>query len=306
MKRFLVIMLFFAGYFSLLQAANKGEFLISLNGGTSLFSLGSETAKLSFSYGAGLEYNVSLYSSKKFSLGLILGARFGVLSGGESFDHLSTESEGVAYDKSTGVSNDFIFFADINGYSNKVKQLCFYLPVYFQETFRLTRDVSWFIEEGVNVGYTLSERTENTINELVTEGYFPDANVSLRYPLFMGFGKYNNINYSNDRNPNFSMDAHFETGLKFYISGSNNVLYIGVYADYVVYTVGKNTAATELVQYQTQYDVGEPVKFNYSSSLYVGKRSLHPLSFGLNMRFGFNFHRKMLFGNRPLHYLRKL
>jgi hypothetical protein len=308
MKRFLIsIVLISSCFLSLHAAGGKGEFLIGGNGGTSLFSLGNKTAlgasRFGLSYGGGLEYNANLFSNKKFGLGLVFGVKYSSLSSTVTLDNFSQDKvlnreidEGI-------VRDNFEFYADIKGYKSTSTLSYLQVPVYFRETFTLSRGCAWFLEEGVNLGYGLKGRTENTINQLNTRGYFPEANVSIDDINFRGFGSWNNISFSDNNKLNFAVDVHLETGVKVYF-GSFYVVYIGIYADYALLQSYKEAASGDFGGDLVQYQTDKPGEFKYASSLYTSKygdSKLHPLSFGLSLRFGLNFDMMSLGGGKPMY-----
>jgi hypothetical protein len=293
---------------SLQAAGGKGELLIGGNGGASLFSLGNKTAlgssRMGAGYGGGLEYNANLFRNRTFGLGLVIGAKYSSMSSTVSLDNFSQDKALNKEIDGAIVRDNFEFYADIKGYKSTITLSYLQVPVYFRELFVLSRDCEWFLEEGVNVGYGLSGRTENKIEQLNTRGYFSDANVTIDDVNFRGFGSWNNVLFSNENKLNYlAVDVHLETGVKVYFGGFG-VVYIGIYADYALLQSYKEASlgdfGGDLVRYQTD----KPGEFKYASSLYTSKygdSKIHPLSFGMSLRFGLNFDRMALRGGRPMY-----
>ncbi|MDR1974366.1 MAG: hypothetical protein LBQ31_06785 [Bacteroidales bacterium] len=312
MKQFSVKILFVA-VISLLTllpsqaAGGKGELLIGGNGGVSLFSLGNKTtlgtSQLGLNYGFGLEYNANLFSNRKFGLGLVIGVKYRSLSGTVTLDNFSQDKALNKEIDGAIIRNNFEFYADIKGYKSTNTLSYLQFPVYFREMFYISRGCAWFLEEGVNLGYGLKGRTENTIDQLRTRGYFPEANVSIDDIKFRGFGSWNNISFSNESKLNFAADAHLETGVKVHFAGFG-VIYIGIYADYALLQSYKEVSSGDFGGDLVQYQTDKPGEFKYAPSLYkskYGDSRLHPLSFGLSLRLGLNFDRMSLGNGRPMY-----
>lgn len=258
------------------QAAH--EFSFYAGGGPSLLQY---NAGSSFNAGglAGLGYRY--YFSQRWSVGS--GAEFEVYHSRISLDRLSGSS-----DARDAEGSPFEFRYEAQKYQES--QRAFYLAVPLNIQFETGHsNTSWYMNMGGKVAYNIQARYQAEIPSLVTTGYYPEWNVELADPAFMGFGQWTDRRSGkNDFTTKTAFLLSGETGIKRH---NGFLTYIGAYADYGLNNILKAGERSAVILYMTD----TPTRFSYQSvanSLNGDgspwARKLNLVSFGIKLRFALN------------------
>lgn len=137
-------------------------------------------------------------------------------------------------------------------------QRAFYLAVPLNVQFETGgRGPAWYMNLGGKMAFHLKGHYQTRVPGLVTTGYYPEWNVELAHPAFMGFGEWENIRTDkNDLKTKTAFLVSAETGIKM-----NKRFYAGVYADYGLNNILQAGDRPALIGYITD----EPTRFSYAS-----------------------------------------
>ncbi|MDR3235407.1 MAG: hypothetical protein LBT48_01600 [Prevotellaceae bacterium] len=102
----------------------------------------------------------------------------------------------------------------------------------------------WFYASaGVKAGIPLHAGYKNEVGNLRAFGYYPEADLTLYDPAFMGFGRFTDISNKGDLELTPAFFAAVEAGVKWTLSAKLS-LYTGLYLDYGVNNI-RNTPPQE-------------------------------------------------------------
>lgn len=276
MKKYLfAVFSFVTGHLAGQHAVN--EFSLYAGGGVSQLNyktLSSPSA--GGSAGAGYRY----YLSPQWSLGT--GAEVQFYTSRISLEQLNGSS-----DARDAEGSNFQFRYDAKNY--REEQRAFYLAVPLNVQFETRRSggTSWYMNMGGKIAYNINARYQAKIPALVTTGYYPEWNVELADPAFMGFGEWKDARSGkNDFKTKTAFLLSAETGIK-----RRDRLYLGVYADYGLNNILEADDRSAVIRYRTE----SPTRFSYQSvpASLNGEGSpwaqkLNLLSFGIKLRFVLN------------------
>lgn len=229
---------------------------------------------------AGLGYRY--YLSGQWSLGT--GAEFQLYNSRINLSQINGRS-----DARDAEGSNFQFRYEAKNY--REDQSAFYIAVPLNVQFETDKSsgTSWYINMGGKLAFPVSARYQTKIPTLVTTGYYPEWNVELADPAFMGFGQWNDLRSDKD---DFATKKAFllsaETGIKMH---NRFLTYLGVYADYGLNNILTGNNEPAVIGYMTD----DPTRFSYKSvttSLDAEgapwTRELNLLSLGIKLRFVLN------------------
>ena len=248
MKKFVFVL------FSLLSPAvwgqqQAGEFSAFIGGGLShlKYSPGASSPKAGASAGLGYRY----YFSPQWSIGS--GAGLQLYNSRINLNQLSGSSP--ARD-AEGSPFEFRY----NAANYRESQTAFYLAVPLNVQFETAAsETAWYIHMGGKVAYPVRARYQAEIPGLATTGYYPEWNVELAAPAFMGFGQWQNVGSpKRELKTKTAFLLTAETGIK---RKGSRLAYIGVYADYGLNNILKAGDRSAVIRYLTD----SPSQFSYRS-----------------------------------------
>lgn len=229
---------------------------------------------------AGLGYRY--YLSEQWSLGT--GAEFQVYNSRISLNQLNGSSEARDAEGS-----HFRFQYEAKNY--REDQSAFYVAIPLNVQFETGKSsgTSWYMNMGGKLAFHTRARYQTSIPSLITTGYYPEWNVELADPSFMGFGQWSDIR--SDKS-NFEIKNAFllsaETGIKRH---NRFLSYLGIYADYGLNNILEVNDDPAVIRYMTDH----PTQFSYgsvtASSDGAGApwtRKMNLLSVGIKLRFVLN------------------
>lgn len=134
-------------------------------------------------------------------------------------------------------------------YSENQKMHYLAVPVTIQ--FETTGPASWYANVGMQVGFNLAANYETSIDALTTSGYYPQWNVELHDPKFIGFGTWSDFN---SKKQDLELKTLFvltaESGIKLQMTPKSN-LYVGLYMNYGSNDIKKEKDSQSPITYNT-------------------------------------------------------
>lgn len=186
---------------------------------------------------------------------------------------------------------DFIFGYTAQDYREKQYTNFIKTPLTLQyETTGLT---GFYAVGGIALGFPINAKYQTEINTLTTTGYYPQYDVTLEGPQFMGFGEQNNVRENKkDLDLKNSYSLLLELGVKQQL-GENDRIYIGAFFEYGLNELENEETANRLVEYNTD----RPAEFEYHSvftshnattgTAYV--KGLRTIAYGVKLRYAFSW-----------------
>jgi hypothetical protein len=151
---------------------------------------------------------------------------------------------------------DFEYQYTANDYNETQQAIFLNIPLML----RFETD-KFYVAAGVKAGIPLSSKFKNDLNQLQASGYYPQYELTITAPEFMGFGTFNNLSNDGDLELKTVFFASIETGMKWEISEGLS-LYTGLYLDYGLTDAKKAPSAQqELIP----YDVSQPSAYRPNS-----------------------------------------
>lgn len=245
MKKYLFVIFSVVGSPVFAQSAAH-EFSFSAGGGLSHLNYGATSSPGTGGLaGSGYRY----YLSGQWSLG----------TGAELLLYHSRADLEVARgssDARDAEGSSFQFRYEAKNY--RENQRAFYLAVPLNVQFETGgRGPAWYMNLGGKMAFHLNGHYQARVPGLVTTGYYPEWNVELAAPAFMGFSEWENINPGkSDFKTKTAFLLSAETGVKM-----NKRFYAGVYADYGLNNILQANDRSALISYITD----EPTRFSYAS-----------------------------------------
>ncbi|MDR0566111.1 MAG: outer membrane beta-barrel protein [Prevotellaceae bacterium] len=211
------------------------------------------------------------------------------------------------------VDNTFELTSTLDEYVALQSALYLQLPLVaeFEGTFRSLKYLGWYASGGMKLGYAVSGSSNVDIKGLSTKVYLGQEKVGdIKAPPHVGFGLEGvNENVKAKLELGFQAVGYLEAGFKQLLT-DRATLYAGFFGEYCVYNVvGSNASA--VLDY-TPLPVpanGEatPYRFRFNPAANVKGSSVkmqYPLSFGITVRIGFTFSKKLRERNDQLFNVR--
>lgn len=257
-----------------LRTANE----LSLYAGAGLSQLKYEALSSPAAGGlAGLGYRY--YLSGQWSLGT--GAELQLYTTRITLDQVRGSSDARDVEGSS-----FQFRYEAKNY--REDQRAYYIAVPLNVQFETgASKTSWYMNIGGKVAYNIHARYQAKASGLTTTGYYPQWNVELADPAFMGFGQWDDARSAkNDFKTKTAFLLSVETGIK-----TRDRFYLGVYADYGLNNILEAGERHAVIRYVTD----SPTAFSYQSVPAAldaeGKpwaQKLNLLSLGIKLRYILN------------------
>lgn len=199
-------------------------------------------------FNLGLEYNYKL--NQKMNLGI--GITYLKLNSELQLKELESSYSTIDIENET-----FDFRYKATNIKEKYETDFIQIPIFV--SYEGTSKTTYYAQAGVKFTLAVKGNYKQTVGDLKTSGYYPDYNIELKAPLFMGFGEFENQVSSGKLNIETSYVASIEAGIKHEFNKEKN-LYVGLFFDYGLNNM-LSKSDKELVEYQTN----QPTNFNLES-----------------------------------------
>jgi hypothetical protein len=220
------------------SAQSKHEFSVQAGGGLSTLNYKSVegNSKTGLGFNAGLGYTYFFNTNWGISTGVgvaLFNGKYDIPSFSES------------YQSNDGTEN-FEYRYTAKNYNEKQNAILLNIPLMLR-----FQSGKFYAAFGGKVGLPLSAKYENSLSELQASGYYPQYDLTLNDPAFIGFGTFKSISNKDDLKLKTAFFASAEVGAKWNLSAKTS-LYTGVYLDYGLNDILKKDAATkQLITYNT-------------------------------------------------------
>jgi outer membrane protein OmpA-like peptidoglycan-associated protein len=236
-----------AAMFAAISTSAQSQFSVEAGGGISTLNykptVGSNKLGIGGTFGVGYTY----FFSEKWGIGTGVGVA--LFNGKYEF---STFSE--TYQSNDG-EEDFDFRYTAKNYSEKQQAILLNIPLMLR-----FESGKFYAALGAKVGIPLSATFKNEMSELQASGDYPQHNLTLNEPAFMGFGTFSGIDNKDDLELKTAFFASAEVGVKWKLSEKLS-LRTGVYLDYGFNNINKPTSLKKIVQ----YELSEPSNYKPNS-----------------------------------------
>lgn len=143
-------------------------------------------------------------------------------------------------------------------------------------------ETKFYFRAGAQVNLVLEAEFDQEIDFLKTSGYYPQYEVTLNDPLFMGFGRFDDVKTSKQNlNWQTTYSAIFESGIKSEVY-KNQHFYIGFFLNYGLKRLDAAHKNNPLVEYQSK----KPDAFKWNSlSQTPLAQNARLMSYGIKLRY---------------------
>lgn len=211
--------------------------------------------------------------------------------------------------------NDLVVTTELDQYVAQQSALYIQVPVLaeFDGMFPNVGYLGWYAAGGVKAGYAITGNSDANIQGLTTRAKLLFENVSgVDVPTDLGFGVTTSETVRSKLSLGFQAIGYFEAGLKQQLT-DRYTLYAGFFGEYCLYSVVGSTS-TNMVDYKLlpvnpqQIDAGaKGYQLRYNPSANISGSSVqtrYPLSYGITVRIGFAFSKKISLRNDRLFNVR--
>jgi hypothetical protein len=182
----------------------------------------------------------------------------------------------------SGLGGTFLFRGYYSGIKEKQKAVYLQLPLMLNVQVGLGEAALFYLGAGGKIGFPLSATSAQTVQSLTTKGYSDYTDMVYENLPQHGFDTYSGVVSSDKLSFGISVMLSFEGGLKWKISNGKNAIYTGVYMDYGLNNIQKETIEKSLLDYASSSD------FHYNSVLQSGVvKDIRPSAIGFRLRFAF-------------------
>ncbi|MDM1045700.1 outer membrane beta-barrel protein [Myroides sp. R163-1] len=227
------------------------------------------------SLGVGLHYDYHL--SRKFSVGI--GGVYTMSNAKYQTSRLEGSTPATDWE-----GEKFIFKYRASSVNEKVMLNQVNIPL----TVAYTMDNNLYFRTGVQFGLSMTSEVETTFNQLETEGYFPQYEVTLPFPEYSAFGSFGTQKEKRDIDVNTRIAWVGEVGYKYELAERQN-LYFGLYFDLGLNDIKKSNKAANtasLVGYKPipEESRAEVVK---NAAYHNEAYKLKSYAIGIKVKYGF-------------------
>jgi len=270
--------------FKLSSQEKKHEIYLTGMGGISSLtyslSSGNSDSKLKFGGSFGIGYNYFL--SKNWALGT--GVELSFVNADGEFKNISDK-----YNTIDEGNKEFEFAYSIR--SVKEKQKIKYLNIPIMAQFLKSASGGFYIAFGGKIGLLLKKEYTTAFSDLSTRAYYPDIDLIIDGESESnGIGNFERLYKKDDLDLKLSFFLSAEVGNKWNFSDKLG-LYAGIYCDYGLNNIQKFNNHTSLLEFDSQNKFPLTANSILSSKYNEGNKyiaeKVHPISFGLKLKFAF-------------------
>ncbi|MDR1740022.1 MAG: PorT family protein [Bacteroidales bacterium] len=260
---------------------SKNEFSIGLAGGISSLLYKIPEGKTRVLPGASLSFNETFFVGR--NVGIRLGA-------GLHFYEASADMSGYYSETSTidEQNEELIFRYRLNKYRERQSMLAVNIPLMLH--FR-TNDIGYsgsgfYTAFGLQLSIPFYMGYNVSATNIKTTGYYPEHNVEIEQPAFVGIGTFDKAAYKGRYGrPEVNLNACLEFGWKFTLM-ERMFLYVGIYGEYGLLkrkTIGRNETEPFIIHNKNEY--GEHISMEYTPVLRVFNPAVNSFSTGIRIAF---------------------
>ncbi|MGO3718281.1 MAG: hypothetical protein ACTJGD_03000 [Mesonia hippocampi] len=212
---------------------------------------------------------------------------WGISVGLEFFQYNTTAKTDVLKDSyfEYDIDNElFDFRYQLKGVEEKYQVNMLNLPIGLQYQKGGMQSL-FYIKAGGKLGVALTSSYKTQMQGLTTSGYYPEHNVELHDPLFMGFGDFSDKASKEGKiKAQFSFALFLESGIKFRLNNSNKFLYLGAFAEYGLVPLLKGNNDKNSITYNKE----NPIDFTYNHLFDTGNnKNLRTIALGISLKYSF-------------------
>lgn len=234
----------------------QSDWKASVGGQMSFAELRADESTLNTSTDPGAGFNLGISYGLNESWSLHSGIGISYIETSNNSSNYSDQAAATDFE-----GENFEFRYRLENYSERQKSTMLSIPVGVQYESKGSQ-TRFYSKAGASVNVFLSPKVEGRANRLTTSGYFERFNAVLTAPAFAGFGTFDEIQFSeNDLDIKNSFNAFLEIGVKEKF-GSNNWVYIGLFAEYGLNDLLENNNSNLI-----EYNQNTPTDFINNSSL---------------------------------------
>jgi len=183
----------------------------------------AQTYEFDLNYGFGTS-ELSFNSVPGFALSIYPIEHFGFSAGLQYSWHWQTKTNGI--NDSINKNDTLIFRYKIDEYREKLTARILQVPLLLKYS-----NDSYYIGAGVKIGAVQKARANISYKGLKTEGYYPEADLTLTAPTFQGFGPQKDSSFTTKISSKKLIMLALESGLKLKLN-DNFAMLAGIFADY--------------------------------------------------------------------------
>ncbi|MBW2962119.1 outer membrane beta-barrel protein [Mesonia aestuariivivens] len=254
-------------------AQSQHEISIVGSGVFSTVSYDTQNAYIDQAQNGSIGLGYSFYFSRQWAVNI--GAEYEQFKASLVYNTLQLSSEAVDIE---GENFEYRYSAD--NYEEEQKLNVINIPLTVQ--FQTDGETKFYARLGGQVSLINKAEYATSIRTLTTSGYYAQYDAELFDPSFMGFGRYTNLSQkSQELELDTSFAAVIEAGVKREIDNIGG-LYIGLFCNYGLNTIDKDTENTPLIEYNTE----NPTSLKTNSVLNTNlAEDVRLISYGIKLRF---------------------
>ncbi|MDR2814083.1 MAG: outer membrane beta-barrel protein [Prevotellaceae bacterium] len=242
-------------------------------------------------------------------------SRFNLRTGLEVNHYKGTSRIGEVKEQSTvGISEEWFWTGDksfefrsyFSGYLAEHSVLYLQTPLLFgyEAALPWMEGMSWYVNGGFKLGYSLRGNSNALIDSINTEGFFDYQDYSMDdIKNLLGFGSYRNERRQAVLNLGFSATGYVEAGLKQTLAQRYN-FYFGIFGEYSLYSAIRGATHPRMYEYEAQHTPDKKYyELRYTPASHVSgisSKTFYPMAFGVAIRFGFGIKRGKVVNNRMI------
>ena len=194
-----------------------------------------------------------------------------------------------AFDK----EDNFEFRYTVDGYEEKQNLLAVNIPLMLQLQYPLLHDEHLcYFAFGGRVGFPIRSNFNSTASSYTTSAYYPQYDVLLESPASQGLGVFRNRKFKDNLQFRTMYMLSAEIGMKWMISDQFS-LYTGVYFDYGLVDIYKNTQYESFLKYSADNPTSLPsqsilkARYNQDNMMNSFTGRVFPNALGIKIRLSF-------------------
>jgi hypothetical protein len=276
------------------QTQYSNEWSIQAGIGNSTLTYPAFTGNVKSGVGGNAGVNYTHFFSSYF--GFSLGLEASIYHSSLTIDNLNFEHP---IETPPGLAGAFFLRTNYSGLEEKQTVCYLQFPVLLQMQIPLGSSAFFYLGTGLKWGTPVSASYNQTIRSITTTGYSDYTAQTYQNMPNHGFNTYTGVNSSGKLELNTSSLLSLEGGIKWKIS-EKNAIYTGVYLDYGLNNIQKESSKTVL-----EYNNANPADYKYNSILQTTLdntalvKEIKPYAVGLKIKMAFGSGKKYMKTKSP-------